>query len=137
MAQARPVSERSAGRDTGEQPLDPADGGFVGLISDTHGLIRPEASEALAGSRMIVHAGDVGDPDILDVLRRIAPAHAVYGNTDGGEIRRTLPATDLIELADGVSAYVIHILGSLDIDPVARRLRRGGVRTHPRAGGRA
>ena len=93
--------------------------GFVGLISDTHGLLRPEALAALERSRLILHAGDVGDVAILDRLGEIAPVHAVYGNTDGGAVRRTLPGTDLVEVAPGVSIYLIHILDDLDLDPEA------------------
>ena len=93
--------------------------GFVGLISDTHGLLRPDALAALAGSRLILHAGDVGDPTILERLAEIAPVRAVYGNTDGGALRRSLPETDLVELGGGVSIYLIHILDDLDVDPDA------------------
>ena len=93
--------------------------GFVGLISDTHGLLRPEALAAMAGSRLILHAGDVGDPAILERLGEIAPVRAVYGNTDGSTIRRALPETDLVEIAPGVSIYLIHILDDLDVDPEA------------------
>ena len=115
--------------------------GFVGLISDTHGLLRPEALDALAGSHLILHAGDVGDPVILDRLAEIAPVRAVHGNTDGGALRRSLPATDLVEIAGGVSVYLIHILDDLDVEPATagcaavvcghthapRIERRGGV----------
>ena len=97
-------------------PLGPP--AFVGLISDTHGLLRPEALAALEGSRQILHAGDVGPPAILDELRRIAPVTAVRGNTDVGETR-ALPETELVEVAAGVSIYVIHILDDLDVDPAA------------------
>jgi putative phosphoesterase len=93
--------------------------GFVGLISDTHGLLRPEALAALRGARLILHAGDVGDLAILDRLREIAPVRAVFGNTDGGRVRRVLPETDLVEAGDGVSIYLIHILEELDVDPDA------------------
>jgi putative phosphoesterase len=92
---------------------------FVGLISDTHGLLRPEALAALEGSRLILHAGDVGDLAILDRLGEIAPVRAVYGNTDWGAIRGALPETDLVEVAPGVSIYLIHILDDLDVDPEA------------------
>ncbi|MCK7577391.1 MAG: metallophosphatase family protein [Chromatiales bacterium] len=66
---------------------------IIGVISDTHGLLRPEALAALEGSELILHAGDVGDLRILDELARIAPVHAVYGNTDWGEVRGRLPRT--------------------------------------------
>lgn len=101
---------------------DPASGqgaGFIGLISDTHGLLRPEALTALEGSRLILHAGDVGDPEILTALRRIAPVRAVRGNTDGGVLRRQLPETEAVTVAEGVDAYLIHILDDLDLDPGA------------------
>jgi putative phosphoesterase len=93
--------------------------GFVGLISDTHGLLRPQALAALEGARLILHAGDVGDLSILDGLRALAPVRAVHGNTDGGALRRALPETDLIDIGDGVSVYLLHILGDLDVDPEA------------------
>lgn len=93
-------------------------GGFVGLVSDTHGLLRPEALAALQGSRLIVHAGDVGRPEILAELGRIAPVTAVRGNTDVGELRR-LPEREIVGVADGVQLCVIHILDDLDLDPAA------------------
>jgi putative phosphoesterase len=96
-----------------------APSGFVGLISDTHGLLRPEALAALRGARLILHAGDVGELSILDRLRELAPVRAVYGNTDGGAVRRALPETDLVEVADGVSVYLLHILDELDVDPAS------------------
>lgn len=94
-------------------------GSFVGLISDTHGLLRPQALEALAGSRLILHAGDVGDAGILEALARIAPVRAVHGNTDGGGLRRALPETEVVALGDGVEVYLLHILDDLDLDPAA------------------
>jgi len=89
----------------------------VGLISDTHGLLRPEALAALAGVEIILHAGDVGAPAVLDALARIAPVRAVRGNNDRGPWAARLPATDVVEL-DGASILVIHDLGELDLDPV-------------------
>lgn len=79
---------------------------IIGIISDTHGLLRPEAEAALRGSQLILHAGDVGDPRILEVLSRIAPVHAVFGNTDYGEVRSRLPRTSVVDLgtADGTPA---------------------------------
>lgn len=91
---------------------------LVGVISDTHGLLRPAAVEALRGSDLIVHAGDVGDAAILDELGAIAPVRAVRGNTDRGELGRRLPATDAVE-AGGATLYVIHVVDDLDVDPVA------------------
>jgi uncharacterized protein len=92
--------------------------GFVGLISDTHGLLRPEALAALAGSRLILHAGDVGPASILDSLRRVAPVTAVRGNTDRGETA-ALPVTEYVEIGDGIRLCLTHILDDLDVDPAA------------------
>ena len=101
----------------------------IGVISDTHGLLRDEALEALALSDLIIHAGDVGDPDILERLTRIAPVRAVRGNTDRGDLAQSLPATDVVDLtgaagdvsADtpGVLAYVLHELALLEVEPTA------------------
>jgi hypothetical protein len=90
----------------------------VGVISDTHGLLRPEALAALAGSDLIVHAGDVGDPAILERLAQIAPVHAVRGNTDHGDCADSLPPTEVVHVEDA-SLYVLHILQDLDLDPEA------------------
>jgi hypothetical protein len=90
----------------------------IGVISDTHGLLRPEAHEAMRGSDYIIHAGDVGDPSILDVLRGIAPVTVVRGNVDQGAWARALPNRDVLE-AGGVSIYVLHILQELDLKPEA------------------
>lgn len=90
----------------------------IGVISDTHGLLRAEAVEALRGSDLILHAGDVGGPAILDELRRIAPVHAVRGNVDRDEWSRELPAAKVVEVED-VLLYVLHDLGVLDLDPAA------------------
>ena len=108
----------------------------IGVISDPHGLLRDEALQALVGSELIIHAGDVGKLEILDRLREIAPVRAVYGNTDWGELRQALPGTDVVDLgaADGEPpatagggetplAYVLHILDSLDLDPAAAGMR--------------
>ena len=90
----------------------------IGVISDTHGLLRPEALEALQGSQHIIHAGDVGDPTILDRLSEIAPVTAVRGNVDYGEWARELPETNVLEV-EGVSIYVLHIIDRLDLKPEA------------------
>jgi putative phosphoesterase len=90
----------------------------LGVISDTHGLLRPEAVEALRGSDMIVHAGDVGSPDVLRGLEEIAPVIAVRGNNDHGPWAEALPLTESFELAKA-SIYVIHDLHDLDVDPRA------------------
>jgi putative phosphoesterase len=89
---------------------------LLGLISDTHDLLRPEAQSALQGVDQILHAGDVGDPAILKALEKIAPVTAVRGNTDTQ--LRTLPETELIE-ADGASIYLLHDLSQLDLKPEA------------------
>jgi uncharacterized protein len=86
----------------------------LGVISDTHGLLRPEALQALRGSDHIIHAGDVGDPEILDRLREIAPVTAVRGNVDRGSWARALAKTEVLE-AGGISVYVLHILAELDL----------------------
>jgi uncharacterized protein len=90
----------------------------VGVISDTHGLLRPEALAALAGSDLIVHAGDVGDATILERLAGIAPVRAVRGNVDRGALAAALPSTELVEV-EGVHLYVLHILEELDLVPGA------------------
>jgi len=90
----------------------------VGVISDTHGLLRPEAIAALEGSDLIVHAGDVGDPQILEELARLAPVRAVRGNVDHGPWASALPRTEVVEV-EGVRLYVLHIREDLDLDPAA------------------
>lgn len=89
----------------------------VGLISDTHGLLREEALRALRGSELIVHAGDVGDPEILDKLRELAPVVAVRGNVDTQEWAAALPITAVAEAAGPVQIYVLHDVKALDLDP--------------------
>jgi uncharacterized protein len=84
----------------------------IGIISDTHGLLRPEAERRLAGVDHIVHAGDIGRPEIVDALRRIAPITAIRGNVDSGEWAREYPDTKLVRLA-GKSIYVLHDLKTL------------------------
>jgi len=91
---------------------------LVGVISDTHGLVRPEALEALAGSELIVHAGDVGSPEVLEALARVAPVVAVRGNNDRGAWAGALPEREVVE-AGGASIYVLHDLKELDLDPAA------------------
>lgn len=90
----------------------------IGLISDTHGLLRPQAVEALRGSELILHAGDVGKPEILTALREIAPVIAVRGNVDTSDWARTLGETAVVE-AGKVLLYVLHDLNSLDLNPAA------------------
>ena len=91
---------------------------IVGVISDTHGLLRPQALSALQGSELIVHAGDVGNPHILEQLRAIAPTTAVRGNIDTGAWATSLPITEVVEVGD-VHLYVLHDLAALDLDPKA------------------
>lgn len=91
---------------------------IVGVISDTHGLLRAEAVAALREADFIVHAGDVGTPEILEELRAIAPVTAVCGNVDGGSWARRLPKTEVLEV-EGISIYVLHILDQLDLKPEA------------------
>jgi len=91
---------------------------IVGVISDTHGLIRPEAQDALRGCDSIIHAGDVGGIEVIEKLRRIAPVDAVRGNMDRGMWATHLPATKAVEVGDRLF-YVLHDPGHLDLDPVA------------------
>lgn len=84
-------------------------------MSDTHGLLRPEAERGLAGVDHIIHAGDIGRPEIVDGLRRIAPVTAIRGNVDNGEWAREYPDTKLVRLA-GKSIYVLHDLKTLQAD---------------------
>jgi len=90
---------------------------LIGVISDTHGLLRPEALTALAGVEHILHAGDVGDARILDALREIAPVTAIRGNIDQWGECAQLPATDVVELDERLF-YLVHSLADLDINPV-------------------
>ncbi len=88
----------------------------IGLISDTHGLLRPEALAALAGSDRIIHAGDIGHESILDDLRKIAPVTAVLGNVDSTILMPELTETEIVEM-EGVRIYVLHDLSRLDLNP--------------------
>ena len=90
----------------------------IGLISDTHGLLRKEAVEALRGSELIIHAGDVGKPEILEALRTIAPVVAVRGNVDTMEWAKVLLETAVVEAGEA-TIYVLHDLKALDLDPAA------------------
>ncbi|HXF15115.1 MAG TPA: metallophosphoesterase family protein [Terriglobales bacterium] len=95
---------------------------LIGVISDTHGLLRPEALAALQGSDRIIHAGDIGHPEILTRLSEIAPVTAVRGNVDRECWARNIPETNILEV-DSVSIYVLHILESLDLKPEAAGIR--------------
>lgn len=88
----------------------------IGVISDTHGLVRPQALRALRGVDLIVHAGDVGTPEVLDALRAIAPVVAVRGNNDRGRWARALAETEVVKQSGRV-LYVLHDVHELDIDP--------------------
>ena len=88
------------------------------MISDTHGLLRPEVVARLEGSDLVIHAGDVGDPAILDRLRAIAPVVAVRGNVDRGGWAEALPMTEVVEAGEHL-LYLLHIREELDLDPAA------------------
>lgn len=90
----------------------------IGIISDTHGLLRPEARYALQGSDMIIHAGDVGSADVLDGLRSIAPTFVVRGNIDREGWAGKVPVTEVVT-AGGLQLFVLHDLSQLDLDPKA------------------
>ena len=95
---------------------------LIGVISDTHGLLRPQAVQALEGVELIIHAGDIGDPKILRALKRIAPVHAVRGNTDRADWAADLPHSLVVEVG-GVHLYVLHELFCLDLDPAAAGIK--------------
>ena len=90
----------------------------IGVISDTHGLVRAEALESLQGSDLIIHAGDIGKPEVLEILRTIAPVYAVRGNNDREPWAKDLPQTEVVEI-DSHFLYVLHELEHIDLDPVA------------------
>jgi uncharacterized protein len=90
----------------------------IGVISDTHGLLRPEAEQRLAGAAHIIHAGDIGRPEIIDSLRRIAPVIAIRGNVDKGRWADSYPETETVSLG-GHSIHVLHDIHDLQLDPVA------------------
>jgi uncharacterized protein len=94
----------------------------IGVISDTHGLVRPEAIDALAGVEMIIHAGDIGTPAVLEALQRVAPVVAVRGNNDTEEWARALADTEVVEVGE-VTLYVLHDMHELDLDPGAAGFR--------------
>ena len=91
----------------------------IGIISDTHGLLRPEAEKHLAGVNHIIHGGDIGRPGVLVGLRRIAPVTAIRGNVDTGDWARDYADTELVRLG-GRAIYVLHDLKTLRIDPIAK-----------------
>ena len=93
-------------------------GTVIGVVSDTHGLLRPEALRRLRGVDRIVHAGDIGTPDVLRAREASAPVTAVRGNNDRGPWANALPETAVLEL-EGCILYVLHDVGQLDLDPAA------------------
>lgn len=91
---------------------------IIGVISDTHGLLRPEAVELLRGSEHIIHAGDIGSPEIIPALEKIAPVTAIRGNVDTQSWARRFAETEVVELG-GLHIYVIHDVNALDLNPKA------------------
>lgn len=94
----------------------------IGIISDTHGLLRPEALDALAGVSQILHAGDIGAASIIPRLEEIAPVAAIRGNVDGHAWARSYPETLLVNM-NGVTLYLLHDLQALQLDPVAEKIQ--------------
>jgi uncharacterized protein len=90
----------------------------VGVISDTHGMVRPEAIRALRSPELIIHAGDVGDSAVLERLSAIAPTIAVRGNVDKGPWAQSLPLSEVVQVGE-IQLYVLHDLAALDLDPRA------------------
>ena len=93
----------------------------VGVVSDTHGLVRPQLVEAMQGSDLIVHAGDIGGVDVLEELRAIAPLHAVRGNNDKGPWAEPIPMTEVVAVG-GLHLYLLHDIADLDLDPEAAEM---------------
>ncbi|WNM63179.1 metallophosphoesterase family protein [Candidatus Nitrospira neomarina] len=91
---------------------------MIGIISDTHGLVRPQVIAALTGAKLIIHAGDIGSPEVLKTLEAIAPVIAVRGNNDQDPWAAQIPLTNVVEHQSYV-LYVVHELDHLDLDPVA------------------
>jgi uncharacterized protein len=91
---------------------------IVGVISDTHGLLRPEAVEMLRGSEHIIHAGDIGAPEIIPALEKLAPVTAIRGNVDQMAWCRKFSETEVVELA-GIHIYIIHDVNAMDLNPKA------------------
>jgi putative phosphoesterase len=93
-------------------------GRLIGVISDTHGLVRPEVMEAFRGVELILHAGDVGRPGVLTTLQAVAPVVAVRGNVDRGKWAEKLPATEGVQFGP-FWFYILHDVHQLDLDPAA------------------
>ncbi|UCE84068.1 MAG: metallophosphoesterase family protein [Deltaproteobacteria bacterium] len=91
---------------------------LIGVISDTHGQLRPEALKAFQDTDLIIHAGDIGKPEVLETLRLVAPVYAVRGNMDAGAWAVELPETEVVEIGE-VLLYVLHDANRLDLDPAA------------------
>jgi putative phosphoesterase len=91
---------------------------MVGVISDTHGLLRPEAVSALRGSDLVIHGGDIGNPAVIEELRRLAPTFVVRGNVDTQSWAAALPMTERVAVGE-LSFYVLHDISQLDLDPAA------------------
>ena len=94
----------------------------IGVVSDTHGLLRPEVAEVFAGVRLILHAGDIGKPEVVEQLKLIAPVVAVRGNNDKGTWARMIPETELAQV-DGIRIYIVHDVKDVDFDPVEKRIQ--------------
>lgn len=94
----------------------------IGIISDTHGLLRPEATRRLSGVDHIIHGGDIGRPGLIEELRRFAPVTAIRGNVDEGNWAEVFPETALVRLAE-LSIFIVHDLKTLQIDPVAESIQ--------------
>ncbi len=90
----------------------------IGIISDTHGLVRESVIKSFKDVDLIIHAGDVGTLEVLEALQTIAKVHPVRGNVDGGKWTESLPLTDVVQVGQ-ISLYVLHDLDSLDLDPEA------------------
>ena len=106
---------------------------MIGVISDTHGLLRPEVISVFKDSDLIIHAGDIGSPQVLDELEAISKVIAIRGNNDKGEWAKDLPDTDLVAVR-GISIYIIHDVKELDLEPAAAGIKVviSGHSHHPR-----
>jgi uncharacterized protein len=114
------VTEYDPSRNDNGKGLDPmaASDIIVGVISDTHGLVRPQAVAALAGSDLVIHAGDVGKPEVLERLLALAPTFAVRGNVDTGGWAARLPLTQKVDVG-ALRLFVLHEIAQLDLDPAS------------------
>jgi putative phosphoesterase len=109
----------------------------IGIISDTHGVVSSFALKALSGVDRILHAGDIGSPEVLEVLQRLAPTAAIRGNTDGDTWCENLPVTEILDL-DQTTFYLLHDLQTLDLDPKSAGIQvvvhghthRSALKTH-------